>query len=64
LFEEPTVENLALLISQSQNGQRDGPINRTCEESADQLLKQLDQLSNEQVDALLHEALAEEEIRK
>ncbi|MBV9124022.1 MAG: AMP-binding protein, partial [Planctomycetes bacterium] len=62
LFEEPTVENLAALISQSQNGHPNGqnhPI--PTGESVDQLLRNLDQLSDEQVDSLLLETLAEEE---
>jgi acyl carrier protein len=63
LFEAPTVANLALAITESQAEPKNGPISKVGLGDDDQILSRLDQLSDEEVDSLLHEALAEEEAR-
>ena len=63
LFEEPTVANLARAIEDAQSGRTDERIGSTDMRGADDLLSQLDGLSDEEVDRLLREELAEEEVR-
>ena len=61
-FEEPTVANLALAITRSQGQATDSQIDKVEETVADPLIAQLDGLSDEEIDALLHQELAEQEI--
>jgi acyl carrier protein len=63
LFEEPTVANLARAIEEAQGGRTDGQIGKASTGGTDDLLSQLDQLSDEEVDRLLREQLSEEEDR-
>jgi acyl carrier protein len=63
LFEEPTVANLARAIEEGRNGHADGAADRIAPAGRNGLLERLDQLSDEEVDALLNEALAQEEAR-
>jgi acyl carrier protein len=62
LFEEPTVANLARAITQSHLEATNDAIDRVMTSAADQLLSQLDQLSDTEIDSLLQQELAEEEI--
>jgi amino acid adenylation domain-containing protein len=67
LFEEPTVAGLALAVTQNQ-GERKASSSRITKRSnrgdATQLLAHLDQLSAEEVDALLSDVLAEKELNE
>jgi acyl carrier protein len=60
LFEEPTVATLALAISECQGAPTNGAIGKVTPSEA-QMLSRLDQMSDEEVESLLHEVLAEEE---
>ncbi|MDQ3652840.1 MAG: phosphopantetheine-binding protein, partial [Acidobacteriota bacterium] len=65
LFEQLTVAGLALAVSQKQNERKDvgiSPIKRTVRGNAEQLLGKLDQLSNDEVNALLNNVLAGKEL--
>jgi hypothetical protein len=64
IFEAPTVSGLALRIARIQDGQDNplaGPIPKVSRQDHEQLLTQLDQLSDEVVDSLLI-AMLEDEI--
>jgi acyl carrier protein len=61
LFEEPTVATLALAITESQGGPKNGVIGKVVP-TEDPLLSRLELLSEEEVDSLLREVLAEEEV--
>ncbi len=65
LFEEPTVAGLALDVTQRRGGRQDNPtikIERANRGNVGQLLKRLDQLSDEEVNSLLGDVLAGKEI--
>jgi amino acid adenylation domain-containing protein len=65
LFERPTVAGLALAVTQKQSGRKDNginPIKRANRGNAEQLLEKLDQLSNDEVNALLNSVLAGKEL--
>jgi len=65
LFEQLTVAGLALAVSQKQSERKDGgvsPIKRTVRGNAEQLLGKLDQLSSDEVNALLNNVLAGKEL--
>jgi len=65
LFENPTIAELALAVTQRQ-GERKGnginPIKKTDRGNAEQLLAKLDQLSDEEVNSLLNSVLAGKEV--
>jgi amino acid adenylation domain-containing protein len=61
LFEEPTVATLALAITQGQGEPRNGAIGKVTL-MEDHILSHLDQMSDEEVDSMLREVLAEEEV--
>jgi non-ribosomal peptide synthetase component F len=63
LFEEPTVANLARAITQSQSKAVNVLINDVPVVETSELLSQLDQLSDAEIDSLLRQELAEEEVR-
>ena len=65
LFEQLTVAGLALAVSQKQSERKDvgiSPIKRTVRGNAEQLLGKLDQLSSDEVNALLNNVLAGKEL--
>jgi amino acid adenylation domain-containing protein len=62
LFEEPTVANLARVITQSQAESTEDLIGKAVAADADQLVAHLDQLSDAEIESLLRQELAEEEI--
>ncbi|MFN2514176.1 MAG: phosphopantetheine-binding protein, partial [Pyrinomonadaceae bacterium] len=65
LFEEPTVAGLSLAVAQRQGVRRDSPtirIERANRGKVGQLLEKLDQLSDEEVNALLSDVLAGREV--
>src|SRR5262249_5466870 len=64
LFEEPTVANLARAITESRGESADGLIDTARAGDADQLLSHLDHLSDEEIDSLLRQQLAEEEVNQ
>jgi acyl carrier protein len=57
LFEEPTVANLARIITESQDKSSHG-LNGKSVEDGEQILSQLAQLSDEEIDSLLSQELA------
>jgi hypothetical protein len=61
LFEEPTVANLARVITESRDASAQDLIAKVGEEDDDQLLSQLAELSDEEIDSLLNQELVEEE---
>ncbi len=65
LFEEPTVAGLTGAVTQRRGGRQDNPtikIERANRGNVGQLLKRLDQLSDEEVNSLLGDVLAGKEI--
>lgn len=67
LFESPTVETLAEVITQCQSEQKDNVASVITKADAvdeSRLLTNLDQLSEAEVDALLNQMLAEAELEK
>jgi acyl carrier protein len=61
LFEEPTVANLARILSDGQGESMDGAIGKVTPDE-DEILFSLEQMSDDEVDSLLQGALAEEEV--
>src|SRR5262249_13214833 len=61
LVEEPTVATLALAITQAQGEPKNGAIGKVTL-TEDPLLSHLEEMSDEAVDSLLREVLAEEEV--
>jgi acyl carrier protein len=61
LFEEPTVATLALAITEGLGEPKQGAIDRVTPDEGE-VLSGLDQLSDEEVDSLLREALVGEEV--
>jgi acyl carrier protein len=61
LFEEPTVVNLARTITECQGESTQGLISKVGVEDDEQLLSQLDQLSDEEIDSLFSQELVAEE---
>jgi acyl carrier protein len=61
LFEEPTVATLAHAITESQGRPKNGAIGKVTP-GADPILSRLDDMSEKELDSLLHEVLAEEEV--
>jgi acyl carrier protein len=61
LFQEPTVATLALAVTESQGKSNNGTIGKVTPDE-DQILSDLDQMSDDEVDSLLSGALAEEEV--
>ncbi len=62
LFEEPTVATLALAIKEAQEEPASGQIAGAGQDAGDAILSQIDALSDDDVDSLLREALASEEV--
>jgi acyl transferase domain-containing protein/acyl carrier protein len=65
LFEAPTVAGLASLITQNRDGLNvaSGVVQRIQRDDDEQLLSKLDELSEDEVDALLSNILAESEVK-
>jgi acyl carrier protein len=61
LFEAPTVATLAVAIAEGQGETKNGAIGKLTP-GEDHLLSHLDQMSDEEVDSMLREVLAEEEV--
>jgi amino acid adenylation domain-containing protein len=61
LFEEPTVATLALAIADHREAPRNGAIGKVAPGEA-HMLSRLEEMSDEEVDSLLGEVLAEEEV--
>ena len=65
LFESPTVAGLAFFITQNRDGLNvaGGQVQRIQRDEDEQLLSKLDELSEEEVEALLSDMLAESEAK-
>ncbi|MEW6738184.1 MAG: phosphopantetheine-binding protein, partial [Acidobacteriota bacterium] len=64
LFEEPTIANLAMAVTQVMGKQKESPINRVSRNTSPKLLAELYRLSDEEVKELLKSALAERSLGK
>jgi acyl-coenzyme A synthetase/AMP-(fatty) acid ligase/acyl carrier protein len=63
LFEEPTVATLARAITEGRGESKDGGIGRVAP-GKEAILSRLDQMSDTEIDSMLREVLAEEEISR